>query len=176
MFDKSDLTLYRIAADNADVLQALFGADDLLVLGRVAADEQTKELFERPDVLTVTCEPLEWGSDVEDDVVSEAYFNGMDLGAPLLPLAEKAGLDVDPETFDPVALLDALRKLTGLTTYQRQQLKKLTDDGWSIVAIRHLHDDRNPWASLDMRGPSGQDYLTALPASKADENHLTQAA
>ena len=112
MLDKSDLTLYRLTTDDSDVTQMLFGADDVLVLGRDAADEQCAALMGRPDVLSVTCEPLAWGSQPELDVICESYFTGADLGGALLPLAEAAGLDVEPERFDVVALLDALRGLT----------------------------------------------------------------
>jgi hypothetical protein len=102
------LTVYRLTTD-AYVTQLLFGADDVIVLGRDAAFAQSAELMDRPDVLSVTCAPLVWDSQAERDAVSKAYFNGMDLGAPLLSLAEAVGLDVDPENFDPVALLSALR-------------------------------------------------------------------
>ncbi len=112
MLTKSDLTLYRLTLDDEAVTQSLYGADDLLVLGRDAANEAAEDLICREDVLTVTTVPLEWGSDAELDAIFEGCGNGADLGAPLLPMAEAAGLDVEPERFDPAALLDALRDLT----------------------------------------------------------------
>ncbi len=109
---KSDLTLYRLTTDDPAVTQALFGADDVTVLGRDAANETAEDLICREDVLTVQTEPIAWGSAAELDLIAESYFNGVDLGGALLPLAEAAGLDVEPERFDTVALLDALRGLT----------------------------------------------------------------
>lgn len=62
-----------------------------------------------------------------------------------------------------------------LTAYQRREIAKLTHDGWTVVGIRRLQDDLNPWASLDMRSPKGEEYLTAVPVSKAENDYLTSA-
>lgn len=62
-----------------------------------------------------------------------------------------------------------------LTAYQRREIAKLTDDGWTVLGIRRLQDDLNPWASLDMRSPQGEEYLTAVPVSKAENDHLISA-
>jgi hypothetical protein len=65
-------------------------------------------------------------------------------------------------------------KLHGLNTYQRAELRKLTDEGWTIISVRRLQDDLNPWASVNMRSPSGQDFLTALPVSKREADYLSR--
>ena len=62
----------------------------------------------------------------------------------------------------------------GLNTYQRQQLKALTDDGWMVTRVRRLQDDLNPWASVDLRSPKGEEMLTALPVSKREEDYMTR--
>jgi hypothetical protein len=67
-----------------------------------------------------------------------------------------------------------MSKLSDLNTYQRSELKKLTDIGWTVIRIRRLQDDLNPWASVDMRSPTGDKYLTALPVSKREENYMTR--
>lgn len=107
---KSDLTLYRLTTEPPAAIAA--DGDELLILGRDAAHEAAGDLIWRPDVTSVQTEPLAWGSQPELDLIAESYFNGVDIGGALLPLAEAAGLDVEPERFDVVALLDALRGLT----------------------------------------------------------------
>lgn len=100
----SDLTLFRVAAEGRC-------DEELLVLGRDAAHDEAFGLFARPDVLAVTCEPLAWGTAAEDDIIIAGYFNGIDLHSPVAALADEAGVDFDPENFDPVALLGHLREL-----------------------------------------------------------------
>jgi hypothetical protein len=101
-----DLTLYRLSTDDPATTQALYGADDVLVLGRDTAEEVAEDLIWRPDVLTVTTLPLAWGSLAELDALAECEGNGADLGGALLPLAADAGL---VWIADAAEMLDALR-------------------------------------------------------------------
>lgn len=104
------LTLYRVSTDDMSVLGSLFGYDEpVLVLGYDAANGLVDELAARPDVLTVTAEPLPWGAADELAVIEASYFNGADLFTPVMALAAAEGLDFDPENFDPVAVLTHLR-------------------------------------------------------------------
>ncbi len=113
MLTKSDLTLYRLTLDNVAVTQALFGADDLLVLGRDAANEAAEDLICREDVLTVTTVPLAWGSAAELDLLAESEGNGMDLLGALVAVAQSwRSCFVPAADCDAAALLDALRGLT----------------------------------------------------------------
>lgn len=66
--------------------------------------------------------------------------------------------------------------LADLNTYQRKQIKALTDGGWTVIRVRRLHDERNPWASVDMLSPRGEEYLTACPVSKREEDYMTRVA
>ncbi len=79
MLTKSDLTLYRLRTDDTAVTQELFGSDELLVLGRDAANEAAEDLICREDVLTVQTEPVAWGSAAELDLLAASNGNGMDL-------------------------------------------------------------------------------------------------
>ncbi len=113
MFTSADLTLYRITTDSPDVIQSLYGADDLLVLGRDAANEAAEDLICREDVLTVTTVPLAWGSDAELDALVECDGNGADLLGALVAVAQTwRSCFVPAAECDTTALLDALRDLT----------------------------------------------------------------
>lgn len=61
-----------------------------------------------------------------------------------------------------------------LNAYQRRELRKLSDNGWTLVSVRRTQDDLNPWASVDLRAPNGEVYLTALPASQRDADWMTR--
>lgn len=65
-----------------------------------------------------------------------------------------------------------MTNLHGLNTFQRAELRKLTDDGWTVIRVRRLQDNLNPWASVDMRSPSGTEMLTALPVSKREQDYM----
>lgn len=62
-----------------------------------------------------------------------------------------------------------------LNRYQKTELAKLTNNGWTICRVRRLQNDLNPWASVDMRDPNGDRYLTALPTSAAEARWLADA-
>jgi hypothetical protein len=93
-----DLTLWLVSPSDGE---------DMLTLGRDAAESESIRFMASPDVLSVACTPLVHASHAEMDALASTWT---DLGAPLLPLAQAAGLDVDPENFDPYALLLALRE------------------------------------------------------------------
>lgn len=96
----SDLTLYRVTPDTAQ---------PFLVLGREAAEALSLDLAGQ-GWDSVSCEAVPHGSQDEQDAI--AYDgNGCDLGPVVLPLGLAAGLDIDPENFDPYALLLALREM-----------------------------------------------------------------
>lgn len=101
-----DLTLYLVTPTFVEPLTG----EAVIVLGREDAEAQSIALVASPDTTAVACEPITPGSTAEQDVITDAYFNGMDLGAPLLALAQSEGLDIDPENFDPYALLLTLRE------------------------------------------------------------------
>jgi hypothetical protein len=63
--------------------------------------------------------------------------------------------------------------LHGLNTYQRAELKKLTDDGWTIDHIYRVQDDDNPWASVYLRSPNGQLWLSAFPVDKTEREAMS---
>lgn len=106
----TEVTLYRVVADDGeDPLHVLVAR---WILGRDDADHEAANLICRPDVMTVSCEPLPWDTDAERDAIVDAYYDDEDRGAlhaALCTLARRVGADFDPENFDPIALLDHLR-------------------------------------------------------------------
>jgi hypothetical protein len=63
--------------------------------------------------------------------------------------------------------------LSGLNTYQRAELKKLTDSGWTIDHVYRVQDENNPWASVYVRNPDGQLWLSVFTVDKAEEEEMS---
>lgn len=104
--DRAQLTLYRLTAYDAGGAIVFVEAQ---ALGQDVADQMAADLMAIPDVLSVRCEPVSWGSVKERDTINGAMFTGLDLLTPITQAARRAGVDFDPEHVDPADLLDRLR-------------------------------------------------------------------
>jgi hypothetical protein len=102
------LTLYRLTAYDADGAIVFVEAQ---ALGQDDADKMAADLMAIPDVLSVRCEAVGWGSVKERDTINGAMFTGLDLLTPITHAARRAGVDFDPEHVNPADLLDRLRAI-----------------------------------------------------------------
>lgn len=99
----SDLTLYLLATD---------AGEEHLVRGREDAERLSLLLVQDGSVAVVSCEAVVAGSQHEADLVMMAD-SGWSEG--LLAEGLSAGLDIDPENFDPYAVLVALRAIAEMS-------------------------------------------------------------
>jgi hypothetical protein len=65
-------------------------------------------------------------------------------------------------------------KLHGLNTYQRTELRQLTNKGWTVVRIRFHADKMNPWSTVEVTDPRGRSSNVVLPVSKREHDYTTR--
>jgi hypothetical protein len=106
----SDLTFYRVSATDCDENPVPLGWDDCrLVLGRDEAENESLNLACDPNVMSVTCEPIPWGSVADDAILAASDYYNLDLRDALARLAIDCGIKANAAVY---ALRDAREALT----------------------------------------------------------------